>query len=471
MTFSGRVALGDDKVTLDDIAARVADTNLRGALGISLGLPHRLQGTLEADRVDGASLIAAAIGLPDSPAPKAAAWSWSEAPFGAGAFGDYTGDVAVKVRRVSLLPRLSARQFSATLHASKNAFALDGMTGVMDGGTFNGSLAFKSGDDGVSLKTKLTLADAESANLLPAEARPPVTGALGLSVELESSGLSPVALVGGLHGSGKLTMKDAAFAGLNPHAFGAVTDVVDAGLQVKGDEIANVVRKALESGQLHIERAEGKLAINAGLVRLSDFTASSADAKLDVSSTLDLTDGSLDARLVLSGSDASGRPNIFLALKGPVTAPARSIDVSALTGWLTLRSVENQVKRLKALQQAAPPPAPAMKQQTAPPKNEPTIKGDARDAPASSDNVTADSPTSALNVEAMPRPSAPAIKKREPSHKKPIAPPVAKHPPAPVTVRRATPQRAPALPAPIDIHPLPAPESIVAPEASVGPQR
>ena len=60
----------------------------------------------------------------------------------------------------------------------------------------------------------------------------------------------------------------------------------------------------------------------------------------------------MDARLLLSGSDeaAGARPNIFVALKGPFAAPARSVDVSALTGWLTLRAVENQTKRLRAIE-------------------------------------------------------------------------------------------------------------------------
>ena len=42
---------------------------------------------------------------------------------------------------------------------------------------------------------------------------------------------------------------------------------------------------------------------------------------------LDLTDGSLDARLVLSGTStaAGARPDIFMALRGPIAAPARGL--------------------------------------------------------------------------------------------------------------------------------------------------
>ena len=89
---------------------------------------------------------------------------------------------------------------------------------------------------------------------------------------------------------------------------------------------------------------------------------------LTAAGTLDLTDGSLDARIVLTGrSEAAGaRPDISVALKGPLSAPLRDVDVSALVSWLTLRAVENQATRLHAIE--------------APPRTVPTSKG--RQAPA-----------------------------------------------------------------------------------------
>ena len=66
--------------------------------------------------------------------------------------------------------------------------------------------------------------------------------------------------------------------------------------------IANVVSKALESGQLSVKRAEGTFAVSAGQARLGNVTADSKDAELSMTGNLDLTDGSIDARLVLSGS-------------------------------------------------------------------------------------------------------------------------------------------------------------------------
>src|SRR5262249_61920963 len=110
--------------------------------------------------------------------------------------------------------------------------------------------------------------------------------------------------------------------------------------------------KSLEAGQLSLKSAESALQISAGQLRFGNASAESQDAALSIAGTLDLTDGSMDARLVLSGLDeaAGARPNIFVALKGPFAAPVRSVDVSALTGWLTLRAVENQTKRLRAIE-------------------------------------------------------------------------------------------------------------------------
>ena len=463
VTFAGRLALAGDTLTLNDINATIADTGVRGTLGVSLGTPHRLQGALDADRVDGAGMIAAAIGLPQAEAQKGAGWTWSDAPFGPGAFGDYAGQVNLKIRRVRLSPQMTLRQFSATLHAGKNEFSLDDMAGALDGGSLSGSLSFKSGDDGVAVKSTLALAGVESASLLSAAARPPVTGVLDVSADLEGSGLSPAALVGALHGAGKLTMKNAAFAGLDPHAFDAVTRAVDDGLPIEGRKIADVVRKALESGTLPVKQAQGKLAVNAGLVRLDDFSASSPDADLSLTSSLDLTDGTLDARLVLSGAKEKGRPDIFMALKGPATSPTRSIDVSALTGWLTLRSVENQAKRLKALQQA-PPPAPKP-QSAPPPKSGPIAASD----PTLPKAQPKPKPKAQSNSQSLHKPAAPA-RKPAASHPSSRDSSVSERKAAPDVHRRAPSrqQRAPALPAPIDIHPLPAPGSIIAPEGSLG---
>ena len=95
------------------------------------------------------------------------------------------------------------------------------------------SISFRAAEDGLTAHAKFSLDGADAAALLPSGARPPVAGTLALSGEVEGSGLSPVALIGSLQGSGKFTLTDAQLAGLDPRAFDAVTRAVDQGLAVE----------------------------------------------------------------------------------------------------------------------------------------------------------------------------------------------------------------------------------------------
>ena len=384
VALSGRIALAGKDLSLTDINANIGGSTVRGKLEFTLPRPHRLQGEIEADQIDGASVMAAAIGLPAPANNDNAGWAWSSEPFSSGAFAEFSGQVALKAHRLDMLPQLTAREFRATLRLGKDEITLDDMTGDVAGGRFAGRLAFRAAEDGLKARAKISVTSADAATLLPAGARPPVTGSLGLSIEVEGTGLSPVALIGSLQGSGKISLADAQFAGLDPRAFDTVTRAVDQGLAIDTFRISDVVRKALESGQLSIKRAEGTIAVSAGQARMSNVTVAAKDADLSLVGNLDLTDGSVDARLVLSGSGqaAGARPDIFMALKGSLAAPSRSIDVSALAGWLTLRAVEIQAKQLRAIEgapQQPREPAPAPKSEQAPALPPPV---DIRPAPA-----------------------------------------------------------------------------------------
>jgi uncharacterized protein involved in outer membrane biogenesis len=445
VAFSGRIALAGKDVSLSDIEARIAGATLRGKLRFTLATPHRLRGDIEADHVDGAGVVAAAIGMPPPAERKGAAWNWSSEPFGAGVFGDFAGKVTVKAQRFDLLPQLTAREFSTTFRFDKNAFIFDAISGDLAGGRLKARLSFNSTFDGLNTRAEVKLLGVDATALLASGARPAVTGTLDLSGELEGSGLSPVALIGSLSGSGKFTLSDAQLAGLDPRAFDAVTHAVDQGLAIDAVRISDVIDKALQSGRLSVQHAEGTLAVSAGQVRLNKFSADSPDAQLSLAGNLDLTDGSIDARLVLSGSNeqTGARPDIFMALKGPVTAPAHNIDVAALTGWLTLRAVENQAKQLREIERASPRPSvpPPTSKSGSPLKSELAPKS----APAPVGSAPPPAPKS--ETAAVPRSEL-------------VLPP--RRPAIPVRKR----SRAPALPAPVEIVPLPVPGGSVRPEAS-----
>ena len=60
----GKLALEKTGVKLDDLAGRIAGTNVKGRLAVALGAVPRVEGRIEADQVDGAELVAILAGAP-----------------------------------------------------------------------------------------------------------------------------------------------------------------------------------------------------------------------------------------------------------------------------------------------------------------------------------------------------------------------------------------------------------------------
>jgi large subunit ribosomal protein L24 len=350
--MKSRVSLAAGTMTFDDIDAKIAGSSVRGRLAVGDATPRRIDGAIEADVVDLPALVARAIGLQSQAAGKDAVWNWSDEPFGSGLVGAFTGGLALKVARADVLPQLPVRQFNAALRLANNELSLDDVTGDMAGGRLTGRILFRNADDGLTSQLKVSLSGANAATLFAWTPRPSVTGSLDVTAALTGTGLSPIALVGSLKGSGKIMLADAKLSGLDARVFDVVTRAVDRGLVVDNGRISDLAGKSLANGQFPLKHAEFPFQIVSGQLGLVDISTESKEAGLSVTGMLDLTNGSLDTKLTLSGANDPGgsRPKIFVSLKGPVTVPSRNVDTSALSGWLTLRAVENQTKRLRSIE-------------------------------------------------------------------------------------------------------------------------
>jgi hypothetical protein len=211
---------------------------------------------------------------------------------------------------------------------------------------------------------------------------------------------------------------------------------VDQGLPIDTTRIRDRMDAALASGVLTVALAEGAITVNAGQARLSDVTVRAQRADVAVSGSVNLADAALEGRLTLSGmggtnAPANTRPEITIGLKGPVDTPKRSIDVAALSSWLALRAVEQQSKKLEALEGRAPAtPAAAA---TANANPQPALATDAAVPAALHTEPDAADPQPV----ARPQPAMPKAQKP-----KPAVP---------------TAERAPTLPPPIDVRPAPTP--------------
>jgi uncharacterized protein involved in outer membrane biogenesis len=355
LNLGSRVAIGSNRVVFSDIDAKMGGSDIRGRLAVNGGSPRRIEGALDADTIEAASVLAAAIGLPSFAAANEHGWSLPAAPFAGGMIGDVSGQVALKVRRVGVTPRLALREFSATMRFDKNGVVFDDIVGEMARGRAAGSVAFRSTDSGLSVHGKVALTGADAASLLPAAARPPVSGSVDLDTDLEGVGFSPAALVGSLHGNGTIALNNGQLAQLEPRLFDNLARAVDNGLPPDGAKMSGLVNQVLDGGRFPVKHAETTIAVSAGQARLNNLQVSEDNAELSFVGTFDLTDGAIDARLTLSGPKQVGGagPDVFVALSGPLSTPVRTVDASGLAGWLTLRAIENQSKRIKAMENTA----------------------------------------------------------------------------------------------------------------------
>jgi len=427
VTGAMNLTLDGQSLSASDIVGTMAGSTMRGKLTLGFDETRKLAGELDLDTIDATALLGAALGTPTGAI--VSGWGWQSEPFAGGWPGNYDGSVALKAMRASLTSSLVAREFRAQLRITPDTLSLDNVAGSVAGGDLSGNIALRRAPEGLSARATMTLNNADVSSFLPSSARPPLAGRLGLQVELEGSGRSPVALIGSLQGGGRLSLTAGQLAGLDPRVFSVVTRAVDQGLAVEGAKVASLASSALESGQLFVKQIDGALVVNAGQIRLSNTAAKGEGADLSVGGSFDLTNGKLDVRLVLTGADtaaADARPDIFVALRGPLDAPLKSVDVSALTGWLTLRAIDRQTKKLEAIE-AAPKPEPQSQ-----PKPEP--KPEQRSQPAPS-LVPATEPADV----AQPAPAKP---------KEAVAP--RRSPPLAPAARA---EQAPALPPPINILP------------------
>jgi AsmA-like C-terminal region len=280
---------------------------------------------------------------------------WAGEPFGENALADVSGRIDFTALRATLTPMLTARQLRGALRIEPTEIALENVEGALAGGRVSGQLGLRRGADGLAATGRVSLVGADAATLLPGEGKPPLNGRIGVQADFEGAGLSPASLIGSLGGSGAITLEDAQLSGLDPKAFNAAIRAADQAIAVDAARIRDIVATVLDGGRLAVPRLDAALTINAGQATIGRTTVLGQGADLTIAGSADLADASIDARLTMAGpviSDGANsvRPEILIALKGPYAAPKRSVDVSALSGWLMLRSVERQSKQISAIE-------------------------------------------------------------------------------------------------------------------------
>jgi uncharacterized protein involved in outer membrane biogenesis len=389
---------------LDAIAGTVGGRKLQGRLALRFEETTRADGSFEVETMDAPATIAAAIGLRPQ---RGAVSAWSTEPL-AWSAPDLTGQVAFKAQRADFAAGLVAQQLRGVARFGRSQLVFEDVTAEMAGGRLEGRLAFANGEQGVSANLRIGLRDADAGATFPANGGPAVRGRLSVQAELEGAGRSPSAFIGSLAGFGAVTLERGQVVGVNPVVFGAVSRAVELGIPTEGERIRQFVTGVLDTGPVPIQAATVGVRINAGHARFDEFAMAMPGADLKAVAGLNLSDGSLDALLTLTGKPADGkaRPTLLIAVKGPAMTPTRSIDLRPLMSWLTLLTVEQQSRQIDAMEKAAREVARPPERPPWPASNKEESQPAAAARPAEASGIQAPVLPPPVEVPSAPRPRA-----------------------------------------------------------------
>ncbi|HEY7247309.1 MAG TPA: AsmA-like C-terminal region-containing protein [Xanthobacteraceae bacterium] len=361
-SFTVRVALADRKIDVTDLKGTFAGESINGRLAIGMQHPLDVQGELDLGGLNLPAALAAVLGIPIHPphVSSTAQPLWPSEPF-TQPLGQPSGQIFLKAARLTVMPNVDVQHFKGMLRFGEGRIALQVIEGAIAGGPINGELVFLHEGEALIARTRVRVIDASAADLLPGNGI--VSGKIRFELTAEGTGMSVLALVGSLDGRGTFTIENARVARLDPKAFEIVTRAVDQGLAIDPDRLRERVDAALAGGVLLIPRAEGAIAISGGQARVTNSMVGERGTELALNGSMSFIDREIDARLVLSRADApeagaKAPAEIEIGLKGPLSAPKRSIGVGKLANWLALRAVDQAAKKLDVLEHPEQASAP-----------------------------------------------------------------------------------------------------------------
>jgi len=355
VTLKTKLVLAGDSLSFRDFTVNMVGSAVRGQVAFTLTQPVRVDGRIAAEAIDVPAVISASVGVPAQSYAGTNVSAWPVEPFGSSFFYGFEGKIPFYAVRATLLPGTVVQQVRGVLHFEPSGIALEDGEGSLADGRLLVQADVHRGDVGVAAHGQISLTNADMATLSGAAFRS--TGRLSLQANADATGLSPATLIGALSGTGTVSVEGAQFPGFDPAAIDAAIGAVDRGLPVDSPKVSDTVTAALEAGKLSVPSATGTITISSGRARITSLIPSVQGVDVAANALVDLVEQNLDARATLTGAQktaSGGRPEVSVVFKGPINAPRRSTDLSAFVGWLTLRSVERETKRLEEIQSKDP---------------------------------------------------------------------------------------------------------------------
>jgi len=359
-----------------------------------------------------------------------------------GLVNGWRGRIAFQALRGGLPGGIEVRPISGTVRNDGQSLALDSLKGGIGGGEMTATIDARNSANGLSLNARIQLANIDATALRYRNLAMP-KGRASVQMALSSQGRSIEALTGALAGNGAVTLDSAELTGLDPRAFEVAIRASDGGQVTDDNRLRQLVEPALSAGPLAIGSAQIPFTIRDGRLRVGATTLEAKNARAIVSGGYDIPADQADIRASLTPimiGLSGAPPEIQLFAAGPPDKLNRTVDLTPLSSWLAVRTIDRETRRLDAIERGEPPPATAALPRLVSPDAAPEPPSPA-DVPMPSRDPRRVQP----KAKAAPTPRPP-LAAPNPSAQSPLvsSPPIASQQLAP-------------LPPPIEVRPAPGP--------------
>ncbi|MGA0563409.1 AsmA family protein [Ancylobacter sp. VNQ12] len=348
-SLAGTLTREGDVWRVGGLAGTVGGQKIAGSAAYVPGERQPIEAELAMDSWS----LPAGLGLAVGPVPGAGP-GWPDGRFGTPALAGIGARVKLALKRLDLPAGLALDGAKVQARIADGGVVVEDLTGELAGGRFSGRFDLTRRGEVMLLNGHLSLTEADSVVLLKAAnvAKPGVKGRVTLALDVTGSGRSPRAIAAALQGQGSLVVDGLEVAYTDPRALQYVMLATERDLPPDQARTVQLLNEGLSRGTLKLERVESALSLVNGVARSATARAAIGDQRFAFTGSLDIPALSFEATLEIEDVSAGGAsgapPGAGVQWRGPLAAPERRFDLTALTAAINMRALERETKRLEA---------------------------------------------------------------------------------------------------------------------------
>lgn len=355
--FATKAVKTGDVYDISGFKANLGPTVLTGALKVNTGgAKPDISGSVDAGNIpldellgakDGAAKSSGSGGKSSGGSSSAAGGKWSREPIETGWMQSINLDLDLSAQSITYNGWNFVKP-STKIVLKDGALTVDKLQSGLFGGQADLTAKITDPADAkqplsLALQTKMTNVAVEPLMFaLSGTNRIKATGNLSLDMDVQSSGLSPHALVSGLGGKANINGKDIIMKGFDLAQIGLA--FVDTGKPM--DRLNSILTGATAGGETRFDTVVGSYNIAQGIVTISSMTMDGPAANIKSTGNVNLPAWSIDTIHAMTLKQAKDAGTFNVAIKGPLDNPGNTFGKGLFNDLLTRRLQQKAVEKL-----------------------------------------------------------------------------------------------------------------------------